>query len=288
MNADRLLICSDLDRTLIPNGPQSESPGARERFKALVSRPEVTLVYVSGRHRALIEKAIATYRLPLPDFVLADLGTTGYRVDVKGEWQQQPAWEERIAADWCGRSHDDIKALLLALPQLRLQGPKTQAPCKISFYVPLHANRETLAEKIRGRLTGIRVALVWSVDDPAGVGRLDVIPKQAGKLHAVEAVVQEQGFDPAAVVYCGYNSNDVELLNSPIPLVLVANSHREVQQQALLLSQSNGQTNRLYIAEGGFLGMNGNYEAGVLEGIAHFHPRTQAWMEPAEKRGPPI
>ncbi len=63
---DRLLICTDLDRTLIPNGPQPESPGARRRFAILAERPEVTLAYVSGRHRALVEDAITTYRLPTP------------------------------------------------------------------------------------------------------------------------------------------------------------------------------------------------------------------------------
>jgi hypothetical protein len=34
-----------------------------------------------------------------------------------------------------------------------------------------------------------------------------------------------------------------------------------------------------YQAQGGFLGMNGNYSAGILEGIAHYHPDTLPWME---------
>ena len=58
----RLLLCSDLDRTLLPNGQQPESPGARERFTRFVPRPEVNLVYVTGRHRQLVEQAI---RLPI-------------------------------------------------------------------------------------------------------------------------------------------------------------------------------------------------------------------------------
>ena len=55
---ERLLICTDLDRTLIPNGTQPESSGARDHFATLVDRPEVTLAYVSGRHRALVKAAI--------------------------------------------------------------------------------------------------------------------------------------------------------------------------------------------------------------------------------------
>jgi hydroxymethylpyrimidine pyrophosphatase-like HAD family hydrolase len=68
--AEALLVCTDLDRTLLPNGPQAESPGARERFARLVAQPWVTLAYVSGRHRALVEQAICDYHLPLPDFVV--------------------------------------------------------------------------------------------------------------------------------------------------------------------------------------------------------------------------
>ena len=34
----------------------------------------------------------------------------------------------------------------------------------------------------------------------------------------------------------------------------------------------------LYIARGGFMGMNGNYSAGILEGFVHFIPQAAAWL----------
>ena len=40
----------------------------------------------------------------------------------------------------------------------------------------------------------------------------------------------------------------------------------------------------LYLAQGGFLGMNGNYSAGILEGIAHYYSYTRLWMEKDHKR----
>ena len=64
----RFLLCTDLDRTLIQNGTQPESPAAKERFKRLVSCEEVVLAYVTGRHRALIEQAIADYRFAATGF----------------------------------------------------------------------------------------------------------------------------------------------------------------------------------------------------------------------------
>ena len=276
----RLLVCTDLDRTLIPNGPQPESAHARDRFSVLASRPEITLAYVSGRHRALIEKAIRIYQLPTPDFVVGDVGTTIYHVGAEQEWQPQSEWEKEIARDWEGNSHADLKVLLGDLTELRLQERNKQNRYKLSYYVPLQANREALSLLIRERLSraGIRPSLVWSIDEPASIGLLDVLPERATKFHAVEALIKQHGFDFDNTVFGGDSGNDIEVLVSPVPAVLVANSQLEVQQLARQLAESNGQGDRLYSAQGNFMGMNGNYAAGVLEGIAHFHPETVEWM----------
>ncbi len=71
-----LLLCTDLDRTLIPNGAQPESPQARGRFNGLVRQPHITLVFVTGRDRGLVEQAIGEYGLPSPEFVIADAGSS--------------------------------------------------------------------------------------------------------------------------------------------------------------------------------------------------------------------
>ncbi len=115
-----LLLCTDLDRTLIPNGAQPESPGAREHFRRLTGREEVTLAYVSGRHRELIAQAIAEYDLPQPDFVIADVGSTLYRIGPTG-WVQWEDWQAHIAPGWGGKSRDEIHRLLARWPQLTLQ-----------------------------------------------------------------------------------------------------------------------------------------------------------------------
>ncbi|WP_206199287.1 HAD family hydrolase [Parasulfuritortus cantonensis] len=77
----RVLIATDLDRTLIPNGAAPESPGARALFARVAARPDVVLAYVTGRHRALVEAAIAEYGLPVPDYLIGDVGSTVYRVE---------------------------------------------------------------------------------------------------------------------------------------------------------------------------------------------------------------
>lgn len=278
---ERLLICTDLDRTLIPNGPQPESNDARKRFAALVARGEITLAYVSGRHRALIEDALVTYRLPTPDFVIGDVGTTIYTVGPELAWTQLDAWEEQIARDWAGHTHGELRAVLKDVPQLRLQERSKQNRLKLSFYSPMYAEIDELAAAIRARLEPLRVKarLVWSVDDIADIGLLDVLPAGASKLHAIEALMRERDFDYEHTVFCGDSGNDLEVLASRVPAVLVANSRPDVQDLALELAEEAGTLAWLYLAEGGYLGMNGNYAGGMLEGIAHYHPGLP--MEPA-------
>ncbi len=278
---DRLLICTDLDRTLIPNGAQPESPGARERFRALAERPEVTLSYVSGRHSELVRQAIAEYHLPLPDYVIGDVGTTIYEVRDSDTWSPQPQWDDEIAPDWQGRSHADLKSALADLDGLELQEESKQNRFKLSFYYPLEADIEALKGQIGGRLggSGIRASLISSIDEPAGVGLLDVLPERATKFHAIEFLMGELGFDLENTVFCGDSGNDLEVLVSPIAAVLVANGAADVRSIAQRDSETRGLADQLYCANGEFLGMNGNYAAGMLEGIAHYHPAIVDWLD---------
>jgi sucrose-6F-phosphate phosphohydrolase len=278
--SEQLLICTDLDRTLIPNGPQSESRNARIHFAALAGRPEVTLAYVTGRHRVLVQKAITYYRLPQPDFVIGDVGTTIYHIGPQQEWTRQAAWETEIARDWGGHRHRDIKSMLGDIPALRLQEGAKQNDYKVSYYVPLHSDRRDLSRMIENRLQkgGVAARLIWSIDEPTGIGLLDVLPARASKYHAIVALMEMHGFDTSETVFCGDSGNDIEVLASPIPAVLVANSQAHVRELAQRLARESGCPEQLYIAQGDFMGMNGNYSAGMLEGIAHFHPESVAWM----------
>ncbi len=261
-----LLICTDLDRTLIPNGAQPESPGVRERFAALVAQPGLRLAYVTGRHLELVQEAMAAYDLPPPDYIITDVGT---RILRKGEagWQALDAWTAHLAADWGELGPADIATLLADLPGLQTQEAEKQGPFKLSYYLPLALAPGPLLASIRGRLQarGLRVNLVHSLDEPRRVGLLDI-------LHAIEFLLGEVGLGTEECLFAGDSGNDLEVLVSPIPAVLVANAAPEVRARALALSASGGLWDRLYCARGGFGGWNGCYAAGILEGIAHYHP----------------
>jgi hypothetical protein len=268
-----LLLCTDLDRTLIPNGAEPESPGARERFARFAARDRVTLAYVTGRHRALVEQAISDYGLPLPDYVIGDVGTSIYRVS-DGAWTQVSDWQEIIGADWGGAERAGIAALFGDLPELRLQESSKQNRYKLSYYTPADLDQGSLVARMRERLapTGVNASLVWSIDEAAGLGLLDVLPAGATKYHAVVFLMGLTGHDESTTLFAGDSGNDLEVLASPIPSVLVANGHPAVRAEAQRLAEALGHPERLYEASGGWEGMNGNYSAGILEGVAHFRP----------------
>lgn len=276
--AKRILICTDLDRTLLPNGPHSESPGARERFARLVAHPEITLAYVSGRHKALIEAAIRDYHLPQPDWVVADVGTTIYRV-CQGQWKGSVEWAQAIAPDWRGLTATDLRPLFQDLPELRLQEAFRQNRFKLSFYLSSRIDVEALREVMRRRLQSfdLKASLIYSVDEASQTGLLDVLPACATKLQAVEFLIQH-GFESRNTVFAGDSGNDLPVLISPIPAVLVANADRAVIEGAEALVAKQGSAETFYLARGGFLGMNGYYSAGILEGIVHYLPETLAWI----------
>ena len=106
----KVLLCCDLDRTLLPNGAQPESPSARPLLRKLAECPDLTLVYVSGRHKALLQDAIREYDIPVPDFAIGDVGTTLYSI-ANGQWQPSETWQQEIAPDWSGKSHAELTVL---------------------------------------------------------------------------------------------------------------------------------------------------------------------------------
>lgn len=277
----RLLLCTDLDRTLLPNGEQPESKRARELFATLVARQEVSLVYVTGRDRKLVEQAINNYRIPVPDFVIADVGSTIFEIRQDGAWRHWQKWEDEISADWAGRKHGDLKALFRGIPLLRLQETRKQNTHKLSYYVPLHGDRHLLEAQMNARLQkeGINATLVWSVDEPAAVGLLDVVPAGATKRHAIEFLMQQNGYSIDNTLFAGDSGNDLPVMASAIRSVLVANATSSVRASAGEAAALAGTESALYVAQGGVLGMNGNYSAGILEGVLHYYPWCRQWLE---------
>lgn len=276
----KLLLCTDLDRTLLPNGEAPESPGARAMFARMVAQSGLVLAYVSGRHLALVEESIQMYGLPEPDWILADVGSSVYQRVAQG-WSLLAPWSRHISADWQGLAAEDLAVLLSGLPGLRLQPENRQNTHKLSYFVSLEADLSALTQAIDACLDERSLAanLIVSVDEQVAIGLLDILPKRASKLHAIEFLMRQQGFEAGQTLFAGDSGNDLSVLTSSLPAVLVANAHPAFVATATVEARLKGTADCLYLARGGFLGMNGNYSAGILEGMGHFHADVLKGMD---------
>lgn len=271
--SNRLLLCTDMDRTVIPNGVQPENPNSREQFRQLCRLSSVCLVYVTGRHLQLVIQAIVDYNLPQPRYLITDVGTKMYR-QVQDEWREMGPWQDQIARDWQGRSRVQLRNALWGISDLSLQEESKQSDLKLSYYLPLGADLEKTLMEVKERLAhmGVAASVIWSVDEPEQVGLIDILPRNATKLHAIEFLQQHLGYEPEETVFAGDSGNDLPVLGSSVRSILVANAESEIKDQALQLVKQNGCPETLYIAQQeGFL-LGGNYSAGVLQGVAFFAP----------------
>lgn len=271
----RRLLCTDLDRTLIPNGTQTESPQAKALFAQLVDRKDLTLVYVTGRHRRLIEQAILQYELPQPDFAIGDVGTTIYQV-LPRDWTLWHDWGELLAESWPPTRVDCLKSRLQSEPDLTLQEEEKQNRFKISYYYGLDANQAKLKSTVQAQADTCElfVNLVWSIDHVKDVGLLDILPAKANKLTAIVHLMSRLDYQWQDTLFAGDSGNDLDVFRSEIPSVVVANAEPEIKRWAL---ESNRE--RLYVARGGLLELNGNYRSGILEGACHFWPEAARWLQ---------
>jgi len=269
----RLLLCTDMDRTIIPNGEQQEHELARKRFASFCSLPEVALIYVTGRHRELALEAIKTYHLPEPDFLITDVGTVIYKHH-DDRWEPMNAWASLISENWHSDTPATIAELLADFVDLRLQEPEKQNIHKLSYYTPADSADGDLLEKVKACLdeNGFQVNLVWSVDEKSSTGLLDILPQQADKLEAIKFLARQLGYEQKEVLFAGDSGNDISVLCSLLPAVLVANATESVKDRAIHISETEQSRDTLYVASGKNSDMNGNYTAGVLEGVAYFRP----------------
>ncbi len=289
--SDAILICSDLDRTLLPNGTLPESAAARPLLRQLPSLEAVTLAYVSGRNQSLLQAAIDTYQLPMPAFAVGDVGTSIFYISDQ-QWLPDEDWQQEIAPDFNGHDSTGIHSLLTQaashdadnlFEHLQLQAPEQQNRFKLSYYAPPDMDEQRLRQVITAHLAphGIAASIIFSIDEATHTGLVDILPRQATKRHAVEYLMRRLGFPASRTAFAGDSGNDLPVLLSGLQAILVGNADEALRQRVRHQAQEQGIESSVYYAKGDFLGMNGHYAAGVLEGVCHFFPEYRAKLEAA-------
>lgn len=271
MLSNKLVLCTDLDRTLLPNGDYPEPANARAHFTRLVQHPDILLVYVSGRDRKLMTEAISEYQLPQPHFAVTDVGATIYQVSGAG-WQPLQSWQDRIAADWQGMDSWQIREHMAITGPLQLQPESKQAPYKLSYELHPTDKLTQSVNLLKQHLENLAINYncIVSIDETKDLGLVDILPNSADKRLALDFISQTLDISSENFVFSGDSGNDLAVLLSPIKATLVGNATPEVKQQASAeLATHHGHT--LYFAEQ-------YYAAGIIEGFIHYFPAMEHWL----------
>jgi sucrose-6F-phosphate phosphohydrolase len=277
--SDKILVCTDLDRTLLPNGKEPESPDARPLFNRFCRQAHVILVYVSGRDRRLLLQAIEEYDIPIPDYAIGDVGTSIYHIE-QNQWRLDDSWSALQEMDWRGNSREALQGMLSPVSGLILQEQEKQNTYKLSYYLPLDCDAKEVIRQMQSILDAehINANIIWSIDEPNNIGLIDVLPRAANKLEAIRFLNRKLAIPLERTVFSGDSGNDLSVLTSEIPSVLVANANDEVRAEAVRLAAQHASSDQLYLAHGTLPGLNGNYSAGILEGIYHYIADSRGWF----------
>lgn len=275
----RYLLCSDLDRTLVPNGPQAESPTARRALRRLVENRAICVVYVTGRDRILVEQAIQQFNLPWPDAVIGDVGTRIWSTFDR-HWSAWDQWDDLIRMDFDEVIRAKAQRFADRIDGLEPQPNDRQTEYKLSYWCPTSdlKRAKTDLEQFFSQ-EQLPASVIASLDESNHLGLVDILPDKATKQGAIEMVMSAWGFNHWSTVCAGDSGNDLPFLTSALQSVLVANATEEVREQALKMAQAQGQMANLYLARGGLYGMNGCYAAGVVEGFLHYIPQAREWVD---------
>lgn len=258
-----ITIATDLDRTLFPNGKQHYD-NTMPKFKEIVEKYSVNLIYVTGRNRGQMLEGIGTYGPPLPRYAVGEVGTKVFTFS-DGDFHIDTGYRDWIRDRTENWDRNRIEKELLDIGELRLQEDHNQNEFKISFYFDDPALADDLKRRGEARVQAITgdAALTVSIDETKDLGLIDVMPLRANKMEGIDYLLRTLNIPSEEVVYCGDSGNDLVPLTAGYMAVLVGNATETVREQVKELAKVNQVGDKIYFA-------SGNYVSGIIEGLEHF------------------
>ncbi len=262
------ILATDLDRTLLPNGKWESDDGAITLFNELTTKHGVFVVYVSGRNLKLAEEAIQQYGIRYPNVLIGDVGTS-IREYKNGEWKLDDGWIAHVKSASPRWDAAGIKDAVAGSDGIQEQESEHLNSFKQSYYVDHDKKAEVLKridELVKGKFDEV---IVYSYDSQDGKGLLDFLPDSATKQTALEYLSEKLEYKKENVVFCGDSGNDIFPLTAGFLGVLVRNADEQLVKDVKRAMDRNTDL-RVYRAKGDFMGLNGYYTSGVIEGAYHY------------------
>jgi hydroxymethylpyrimidine pyrophosphatase-like HAD family hydrolase len=282
MSVAPLVLATDLDGTFAGG----DRAGGQALQQAMAAHPAATLIYVTGRTVGSARELMAREALPLPNVLIADIGTSAM-------WGAGPsrieAVEAEIAARWPGLTA--VRAALSRVPGLEPQD--IVAPRRASYWIadnralrsgmrtrddfearpPDHPSLSESAEQVARSVAARATAALHPLEVDvlvSGNVYLDVLPRGVNKGWTVRRVLGELGLALATCVVAGDSLNDLALFQLGTPGIVVGNC------EPLLREALTGAAH-VYMARSHGAG-------GILEGLRHFR-RLPRQLEQGHEHG---
>ena len=259
-----VFLATDLDGTLIPLSGNPDHRLALTSLADLLKRHEISIAFVTGRHFSSVQEAIAEFNLPVPDWILCDVGTSVYERSADGNFHPVDRYARKLHGITQTKKQLELSNLGATIPNLRLQEPEKQSRFKISFYASPEY-MESVVAQIRDYLIEVSAPyqIISSIDPFTGDGLIDLLPTGVSKAFALEWLSQELCISQQSIIFAGDSGNDMAAFNAGYQAVIVGNATTSIVQQVQETHRSAGWSNRLYHA-------SQHATSGVLEGVEHF------------------
>lgn len=240
-----MVLATDLDGTFL-GGSDADRDRLYDWLRQF--RDSVGLVFVTGRDPDFIADLCRPGRVPWPDYVVGDVGTTIAHVDPTNGIQPIPSLEADIAATWGDRG-EDVRTRLDGHAGLSLQ------PTAFRYRVSYDMDPALFDASAVGIVEAMGADVLISDNR-----FFDVLPRGISKGPSLLRLIAHLGVSPSRTLAAGDTLNDLSMLVAGTPAVAVGGS-----ETALLDALPQGGTIHRAEAIGA---------AGILEAIRVFdlHP----------------
>lgn len=277
------ILATDLDGTLIPITPlpmSEQQSSLTERaalavFRRLCDAGKLEIIFVTGRHPRSVIGAIGDEGLPMPQWILCDVGTTIlHRVDDQ-PYHPVEAYVNHLDAIVGNFTTQHLRSCIIEHADLTAQEDEKQGRHKLSYYCDSSKLEDHIARiNTQIQRSGAPYRVTSSIDPFNGDGLIDLLPFGTDKASALHWWAQYRSASLDQIVFAGDSGNDFAALTSPLRSILVGNADRKLAERVVAHHHRQNTLDRIYLA-------TAHATAGVLEGCIRYGIVDQSAIESA-------
>lgn len=210
MKNKKYMLATDLDGTFV-----GDNKALEKLLRFFEDSPnEIALVYVTGRHLSSVQSLMLEERLPEPDLLITDVGTSIYQPE---RLQEDLHWKASMQRDW---QPGKIVEIAAAYPSLKRQ--ELPDDRRVSFTMSGELGD---VNEFKGDLVNKSIAHSFIFSSNRDI---DVLPQGAGKGNALKYVLDRYAMDDVQLLIAGDSGNDLDMLSLGHPSVIVGNAQPEL------------------------------------------------------------